>query len=147
MPDDIRPQLEDVGAVLRARTRSDTTGGETGTFDTSTRPTGAEVNEYIDQATAEIRLRLPADVPADLEPYVKRMIALRAAMFVELSYDPDSGEGSAYSRLETLFDSGMTALLSSLDDRGDDTTTAGRLVSATVVSPYSGPSRVEDPLL
>lgn len=140
MADDITPALTDVGAILRARTRNDE-GVELGTFTADTRPTGTEVDAFIAQATAEVRLRLPADIPADLEPFVKRLIAIRSAMFAELSFDPDrTDETSAYDRLGEMFESGMQALLGSLDDRGEDVDAGGRMVSATVVSPYSGPA-------
>lgn len=121
MADDITPTLADVGAILRARTRSDATGAEIGTFDTTTRPTGVEVTDYVTHAEAEVRLRLPADIPTDLEPYVKRLVAIRAAMFVELSYDPDrTGDESAYARLKEMFDSGMAALMDAAADQGAD---------------------------
>jgi len=133
----IRPSLEDIGALLRARTRSDTAGGETGTFNTTTRPTGDEVLDFIAHATAEVGLRLPATLPDHLAAFVRRLAALRAAMLVELSYDPDrsGGQDSAYGRLREQFDAGMTVLVDALADLGEGGPDTGRMVAVRLTTP------------
>lgn len=138
MPDDITPARSDVGAILRARTRSDATGEEIGTFDETTRPSGAEVDSYIEQAEVDVRLRLSADVPDNLEPFAKRLVAIRAAMFVELSYDPDrtDDDASAYARLKDLFDESLALLMSVAEDDGADVSKRG-LVEVSLSSPFS----------
>lgn len=135
---ELRPTVDEVAAILRARTRSDTAGTEIGTFDSTTRPTGVQVEEFIDSALDEVVLRLPETMSARYVSFVRRLTALRAAMYIETSYDPDRGEDSAYTRLKEQFDAGMPALLAALDDAGEDASTTGRLVVATVASPYSG---------
>lgn len=136
------PEIQDVGAVLRARTRSDVTGGEIGTFDESTRPTGVEVEDFIDHAVAEMQLRLGADLPDRLLPFAQRLAAIRAAMSVELSYDPDRAEGedSAYGRLRELFDQGMTALDRAVGQEDEPGVAFGsiRLRSVMTVDPVTG---------
>jgi hypothetical protein len=123
-PDDpVRPTVTEIGAILRARTRSDTTGEELGTFDNTTRPTQGEVDVFIDVAEAEVDLRLPADLSAlsgREATMARRATALRAAMLVELSYDPDrtDTQDSAYQRLSDLFDAAMRALTDVLEDEG-----------------------------
>lgn len=133
----IRPSLEDIGALLRARTRSDTAGGETGTFNTTTRPTGDEVLDFIAHATAEVGLRLPATLPDHLAAFVRRLAALRAAMLVELSYDPDrtGGQDSAYGRLREQFDAGLAVLTDALADLGEGGPDTGRMVAVRLTTP------------
>ena len=144
-PVDIRPTLAQVGALVRGRTRSDLTGLETGTFSANTQPTAAEVTDFIDQAIPEVRLQLPADLADDLEAMAKILVARRAGMLVEFDREQAGNEDSDYARLESLYDTGLAALLRVLENRGQDATTEGRLVTAQLVSPYSGPPIV-DPL-
>lgn len=146
-----RPSVEDVGAILRARTRSDQTGAESGTFDDTTRPTATEAAGLIDQAEAELVIKLPTDIATvglRLTAFARRLIALRASMLIELSLYPDQtvDTDSVYAHLKTLFDEGWETLLSALDDAGTDVPEGGRLVVATLVSPYSGDDETTDPL-
>lgn len=139
---EITPTIGEVGAILRARTRNDA-GAELGTFDTSTRPTADQVESYIAQAAVEVALNLPENVPEALTGYVRRLAALRAAMFVELSYFPEQldNDRSAYDRLKEQFDAGMTALQDRLLDSGDATTR--RVSSIDVVSSVLAPYPAE----
>lgn len=139
MPNDIQPALTDLGALLRARTRSDTTGAEAGTFNTTTRPTGTEVSTFIDAALTEVELWLPDDIPARVQPFAKHLVALRAAMLIELSYDPDrSGtQDSTYAQLKQMYEDGKAALLDSLSDRDQGVTR--RIGSMPIVSPTLAP--------
>src|SRR5207244_4319034 len=52
-----RPALDDVGALIRARTK-DVNGNEVGTFNEDTRPTGALVEIIIDAAVADLIARV-----------------------------------------------------------------------------------------
>lgn len=136
------PSVDDVGSILRART-VDHNGNELGTFTTDTRPTGGEVENFIADAVGELTVRLPDDLTDVQEAFVKRLTAIRAAMFVEISLHPDSdqNEGSAYARLEKMFDQGWAALSARLEDgTGRD----GRLVSVPLESPYSPPAALSD---
>lgn len=144
----ITPALTDVGAILRARTRSDSTGAELGTFNTTTRPTGSEVTDFIAHAEAEVSLRLPTDLEdlADRQAgMAKRVVALRAAMLVELSYDPDrtDGQDSAYQRLSDLFDAGMSALEQALVEPAEQ---RGMVVMG-LADPYGGDGLPDQPEL
>lgn len=131
--------LAQVGAVLRARTRSDETGGEIGTFDTTTRPTADQVNGYIADAVVDVGIAFPQEIPIELAAGIDRLTAIRAAMFVELSYDPDrTGDGTAYDRLNNLFTAGSAAMTQALEFNGTNVVGQKRLVSAMLVSPYSG---------
>lgn len=111
------PTIDDVAALLRARTR-DKFGKELGYFNDDTRPTADQVQNYIDGAVTEVVIRLPDTVPEKYLPLVRRVVALRAAMEVELSYDPDRAHGgtSAWSGLHTMFNENMSILSNALED-------------------------------
>lgn len=79
------PTVSQVGALLRARTK-DTAGNEIGTFTEATRPTAEDVNELIQQAIDTVAVRAGEDVPPKMIPETQRLVALRAAMLVELGY-------------------------------------------------------------
>lgn len=86
------PTLEDVGALIRARTK-DNTGVELGTFTDQTRPTDVEVNTLIAQAVAEVSSRC-GDVPVPLEDAARRAAALRTGQLIERSYYPEQSTES-----------------------------------------------------
>jgi hypothetical protein len=119
-PSGVTPTRGDVGSVLRARTRSDATGNEIGTFDATTRPTGTEVDEYISLAVDDVILRIPApdDLPDNLARIAKRIATIRAAMFVEIALEGDrtTDSDSVYARLKELYDTGMAGLNDVLED-------------------------------
>lgn len=136
-PDSIRPSLDDVGAILRARTA--VMGTEKGTFDDTTRPTGTEVDELVDMAVAELALLLPDNIPDRYLLFAQRLVALRTAMAIEISYDPDrlEADSTAYDRLKDMYDSGLRALLDGIADRDQGVTR--RIASIPVVSPTLAP--------
>lgn len=138
-PADITPTLADVGATLRARTRSDETGGETGTFTADTRPTGDEVTAHIASAAEVVALRLGVRVPTNALPAARLAVTYRAAYMIELSLQPDQTDGtdSVYARLKALYDELMADLQDVLLDAGDATTR--RMTAVPVVSPTLAP--------
>lgn len=135
IPDSVRPELTEVGAVIRARTAY--MGQELGTFTANTRPTGDEVADYIDQAFAEVDLRLPGEIPTHLLAFTRRLVAIRAAMMIEVSYSPDRAEAdsTAYDRLREMFDAGMAAVHDALADAAQGGPDTGRLVSLPLTTP------------
>lgn len=120
-PSDITPSLTDVGSILRARTRSDATGNESGTFSSSTRPTDTEVLELMEQAEAEVIVRCPSDLSTlseRLKSFARRMVALRTAMFIELSLYPDQtvDSDSVYDKLERDYNQLTKTFVTALAD-------------------------------
>lgn len=95
-PADFRPTVDDMGAIMRARTASG--GEELGTFTTETQPTAAEVETAIDRASGLVSPRL-GSVRDDLIELARSIVALRAAMLVETSYFPEEAapDQSAYA--------------------------------------------------
>src|SRR5215471_4111698 len=88
-PADLRPTVDDVARLIRARTKDDT-GDEVGTFTADTRPTADLVEGHIDAALALVGTHLPppARIDARFGPAVAALVAYRAALQIEKSYFP-----------------------------------------------------------
>lgn len=102
---DWMPGLEQVGALLRARTRN-TLGVEVGTFTSDTRPTDEQAQALIDQACEDLTSYLGADVPVCAQNTGKGVAAIGAACLIELSYFPEQINSglSSYIQLKELYD-------------------------------------------
>lgn len=96
LPADYKPSVDDLGAIMRARTR-DSAGEELGTFTVDTRPTAAEAGIVIDLALELVAARL-GTVPERLAGTATGIVTLRAAMLAETSYAPEQSgdEQTAY---------------------------------------------------
>lgn len=107
-----KPTTLDVGAILRARTK-DLTGVELGDFTTDTRPTGDEVLRLIDMAYAEVVGNVGANLYEPCASSAMTLIAVRAAMWIELSYWPEQvrSDRSAYTELAAQWTSAIPALI------------------------------------
>jgi hypothetical protein len=120
-----RPSVTEVAALLRARTKVKG-GAELGTFNTLTRPTGAEVEALIDEASDEVFGKVQAIDPtlpvgsaynapgSDYERRVRRAVALYAAILIETSYWPEQVKSnqSPAGTWQALYDSRIRALIS-----------------------------------
>ena len=84
-PTTITPTVGNVAALCATRT-IDTSGEQLGAFTSDTRPTDVEVQALIDQATDETLTQFPPKIDVLWWPALTRLIALRAAALVELSY-------------------------------------------------------------
>jgi hypothetical protein len=112
------PDPEDVSAVLVARTFN-SGSHEEGEFSATTRPTEGQVQTLINQAGNEVAARLGQEIEDDtLRAYARELIALRAAMGVELSFFPEqtNTEQSAYEHLVDLYEKGLASLIDALPD-------------------------------
>lgn len=119
------PSSDDVGAVLRARTKDTLTGVELGKFTENTRPTVAEINPLIDEVVARIVAKVGRRLPDGVHRYARRIAAIGVACDVELSYWPEQiAEGrSPYTELKAQFDEGLADLVSAAQaDDGDPDT-------------------------
>lgn len=112
------PEVADVGAILRART-TNSASKEVGTFDGTTRPTGDQVQGYIDQAVDEVLTAVGNEFFR--EEYARNaanLAAIRAAMSVEQSHFPEQiADGtSMYDALSDRFVKGIAALADAVRD-------------------------------
>lgn len=108
------PSVDDVAALVRARTKT-AFGGEEGTFTRDTRPTADQVEGLIEQAAGDIISALgTSGVCAAVALDASGTCALKAAMLVELSYFPEQSadrESSPYQAYKELAEERMATLV------------------------------------
>lgn len=114
MPVEWAPTVDDVGALLRARTTDDS-DDELGTFSSVTRPTDTQVEALILTAAGHVASRVGSSsnlCEEGLTEQATGLAALYAAMLVELSYFPEQvgGNKSPYDKYKELFDDGIESL-------------------------------------
>lgn len=122
IPDPLRPTVDEVANLLRARTK-DNAGQEVGTFNADTRPTGDEVEGHITTAMGLMATRLPAStfLPESYAPAVRSLTAYRAAMRIEKSYFPEQvrSDRSAYEQIRQEYVDDLLALTDALASATD----------------------------
>lgn len=113
MSEDIKPSLEDVAALIHART-SDQYDKPLGTFTTETRPTADQVNDLIDRSAQVVSLELgvPHSRMGDLTDQAKAVVAVRTAWQIEVSFFPNQVErgDSAAGQLREMYESDLALL-------------------------------------
>jgi hypothetical protein len=116
-----RASVQDVADLLRARTLSQN-GVEIGTFTDLTRPTDEQVLRLIDKAQGDVSARIGLSVPSMFIHDAQNLVAIRAAMYVELSYFPEQirANKSVYPELLALWDQQLAALIASIEAAGED---------------------------
>lgn len=116
-----QPAVWEVAAYVRARTK-DTSGGEAGTFTFATSPTDTEVRDIIRVAAGKVASRFGTTVAASLALAAREVVALRAAMLVELTFFGDQIQAgrSPYTELKELYEQAYTDLLEARKDLGAD---------------------------
>jgi len=110
-PESYMPSVQDVAALLRARTK-DSTGVEVGTFNDDTRPTSAQAATMIDTAVNEVLVAVGPGPPDWLGMGIKSAATIKAAMLIELSYFPEQVQSSrsAYPEYAQLYQFEIQAL-------------------------------------
>lgn len=118
-PSDYRPTVDQVAAMLRART---TVGmsGEVGTFTDETRPTAAQVEALIDSASGEVSALVGETIPQVMWPAVRTLVARRAAMHVETSYFPEQvpTDRSPYGALRETYEAELPRIMDAVRAAG-----------------------------
>jgi hypothetical protein len=113
------PSVDAVAALIRARTKVPG-GAEAGTFNDNTRPTKAEVELLIGQATDHVAAAIGGEpCNEQLGESAGAATAMLAAILIEQSYWPEQAEarGSSASRLESLYTTRMEALTSAVAEQ------------------------------
>lgn len=122
--DPTAPTLEDVAALIRARTR-DSNGVEVGTFTPDTRPTDAQAQEAIDHAVTALHEKV-GEIGAPCTDVARLCAAYGAAAEIELSYFPEQArtDRSPYTyllnRYTALLDGVQQCVLGNLPSNDDD---------------------------
>jgi len=104
-----RPLVSDVAGWLRTRT-VDTNAQEQGTFTAATRPTYEQADRVIDGAMEKLEAKFGPNMQAELVGSAKNVVALRAAMMIELSFFADQirADRSPYQELKALYEEALT---------------------------------------
>jgi hypothetical protein len=128
--EDYTPTVADVGSIDMARTVDDV-GTETGTFSDpdglgrgGTRPTAAQVALLIARSINDVAPKLGTDIPVDLQDDATQLVALRTAMWIELTYFASevAQDRSPYPQYKALFDEAFANLIGAIqaEESGED---------------------------
>jgi len=111
IPIEWTPTLPDVAGVILVRSR-DNNGVIQNTFTENTIPTAEEARMLIDKAVNNVRPLIGTDIPEDLIQEAQDVTALRAAMYIELTFygNEVAQNRSVYPHLKTLFDEKVKTL-------------------------------------
>jgi hypothetical protein len=103
-----RPTVEDVAALLRARTK-DAMGKENGTFTDETRPTATQVEILITNGCADVATWVGYDIGDTLWQEARNLASIYAACQVEESYYPEqlATQRSAWTQLWERYQFGL----------------------------------------
>lgn len=112
MPVAWAPSTADVARQLRARTQDDD-GNYLSDFTDATRPTGDEVTALIDGAVEDVAgLFTAIAVPVECQALAKRVVTLKTALYIELSYFPEQAQdNSPYLQLRAAADQATSTLI------------------------------------
>jgi hypothetical protein len=145
-PDPFTPTVEDVAALIRARTK-DSNGNEVGTFNADTRPTATQAQEAIDHALAALHEKV-GSIGNSCSDVARMAATYGAAAEIELSYFPEQArtDRSPYTyllnRYEQLLVGVQECVLGNLPDYDDGgiaaTSSAALLVTSGVVNDFYG---------
>lgn len=133
-----RPTVAQVAAILRARTRGISSrdasvAGEHGTFDTTTRPTFAQVEELITLAVSELTGMLGGRAPCtdQLMLSAATAVAYRAAALCEISYFPEqtNDDQSAFKALQAMWKDSAAIIIQNIAEQCPLITDPGGVVS------------------
>lgn len=133
-----RPFVSDVAAWLQGRT-VDSNSSQVGTFTAATRPTFEQALRVIDLAMDKLEAKFGPSMNPELVGSAKSVVALRAAMLIELTFFADQirADRSPYAELKALYEESLTDWLAerlqlgadATPDTADDTSASGLPVS------------------
>lgn len=144
---DWRPLVSDVGELIRTRT-IDTSSNELGTFTEATRPTYEQASRIVDQAVDKLEAKFGPVMKAELEGAARTVVALRAAMLIELSFfgEQIAAGRSPYPQLYVLYEEALKDWdLARLNLGKDDTPDTPDDTGGVGLPAYCFPSLVRRP--
>lgn len=133
------PSVEDVAALVPSRAKGQY--GRITTFDSTTQPTGTQVQAIIDRALRSVYGRIGTPVPA-LNDMATDIVAMRAAMLVELTFfgDQIKSDRSPFAALQELYEEALTDYFAARGQLGPDQTPG---TADDQIPYYSSPRPVE----
>lgn len=122
------PSVKQVASHIRNRTRQGAPYGGNpegfiaGTFNPVTAPTSAEVRDVIREAANFVVPKLGRDLAPSVLDLARSVVALRAAMQVELSFYSEqvATQRSPYPHLKALYDEAIKEVLEAVIEAGSD---------------------------
>jgi hypothetical protein len=127
VPIEWTPTLPDVAGVILIRTR-DQNGVLQNTFNDNTIPTDDQARVCIDKAVNNVKPLIGTDIPEDLIQEAQDVTALRAAMYIELTFygNEVAQNRSVYPHLKELFDEKIVTLAKAIaaEESGESLTDA-----------------------
>lgn len=124
VPPDFAPSVDEVAALLHARTTK-RGGSEVGTFTAETRPTAAEVEAMISMAASLVasstgRMPTLAECPdaPNVVTAVRALIAMRATLFIEPSLWPEQTTAgvSPYTAMREQYEAELPRVVDAVHD-------------------------------
>lgn len=139
---DYTPDVDDVGSIAMSRTVDDV-GRETGTFGEKTRPTRQQVLTLINRAANNVSPDLGGNIPEMFWDDAREIIALRTAMYIELTYFAAevAQDRSPYPQYKTLFDEQIKKLTNGINAVESGADPANNI--STNMAQYSFPAPID----
>lgn len=136
------PTIREAADYVRARTK-DNLGNERGTFTDATRPTAVAVASIINKAASDFTTKFDYDIPTEMYQQARDLIALGAALRIEISYFPEQvgTDRTAYAELKALYDDMFARFEAGLareqaeEETGDESVSGRAAFSFPVVEP------------
>jgi hypothetical protein len=124
---DWRPSVEDVAALIRARTKDDA-GNEHGTFDDTTRPTSTQVEILITNGCADVATWVGYELHDSLWNEARNLATIYTACQIEESYYPEqvAAQRSAWEQLWRRYQYGLERLVETAGAMAGPGTVAAR---------------------
>lgn len=118
---DYTPTLADIAAIIPSRAKGDF--ARLATFDSTTQPTGEQVQAIIDAEALALRGKI-GEPAAALIDQAKRVLAYRVAAIVELTYFADQirADRSPYNELKALYQEALADYITARANLGVDDT-------------------------
>jgi hypothetical protein len=134
------PEVADVGALLRARTK-DSMGNELGTFTDDTRPTGTQVEVLIGQATDDVATEVANEIPEPLWDMASSVVVVGTALLIELTYFPEAvATGrSPYTEMSKLYADRLGRLRTAVGASGEESPSDANLKPSGTFAPTRPP--------
>lgn len=110
------PTVTEVADYLHTRTKN-TFGVEQGTFSNATRPNAQQVQGLIGKSMSDVASAVDYDIPSELYEQARDLVALGAALRVELAFFAEQvgTDRSPYEELKELYDNQLLRFIEAVN--------------------------------